>query len=124
MRRCARLIAALGLLAYLHACEISNSFSSDKSLVAAAGQSGSQSAKLMGVLQRNCTSCHYHDSFFDYQNDEQWMAGDYGHTFTPGNASESIFYQRIENDSMPPSGSPMSDADKAMIRNWIDGMPK
>lgn len=41
----------------------------------------------------------------------------------PGDASNSLIWQRVSNDEMPPDHSPgpdLSECDKKKIKNWID----
>lgn len=44
--------------------------------------------------------------------------GDSGAAVTPGKLAESLLWQRVEADEMPPK-HPLDDAEKELLRNWI-----
>jgi hypothetical protein len=44
--------------------------------------------------------------------------GENGSAFTPGNADESLLFQRVVDDEMPPK-SPLTDDEKALLSAWI-----
>lgn len=45
--------------------------------------------------------------------------GDSGEAIVPGHAAESLLWERVSADEMPPK-HPLSDSKKAMLKQWID----
>ena len=76
------------------------------------------------ILANQCLECH--DSLtrkggLDLSKKMSALTGgDAGRAFNPGNSTDSLLWQRIEQDEMPPERSPLSDRDKRTIQKWID----
>ena len=103
--------------------EVSNSFSNDAQLfesveaITVTDEASARFAAAREVFSRKCTGCH---SFDKYSESElsPWV--------TVGSADDSVLYQYLKGSgfqsaSMPPN-SALSDADRATIKTWIDGM--
>ena len=74
------------------------------------------------ILARRCLDCH---SGADPKGklDLSGSAaarrgGKNGPAIVPGHAEESILWERVESDEMPPK-APLPDAEKALLRQWI-----
>src|SRR5689334_12064638 len=80
-------------------------------------------SEVLPVLEKNCTKCH---------GDQQKMAGldlstfsgvmaggSSGPVLAPGKPERSLLWKMIETDKMP-LGSKLSDADKQLIRTYIE----
>lgn len=63
------------------------------------------------ILQARCAACHG----WTGSRDEVTA----GAMVVPGDPDASGLWQMIESDSMPPSGEPLSAAQKTTIRDWI-----
>lgn len=49
--------------------------------------------------------------------------GESGKAIVPGNAEESLIWQRVVDDEMPPK-HPLNDKDKAVLKAWLNGGAK
>ena len=74
------------------------------------------------VLARRCMQCHgptQQMGDLDLSSRESALAGGMrGPALTPGDPSRSLLLARVVADEMPP-GSPLSSADKVILRDWI-----
>ncbi len=74
------------------------------------------------ILQTNCTSCHTATSgpknVYNLLNTQSLINSA---LVLPGQPLNSLLYNSIQTNSMPPSG-PLSDADKLTLSNWISKM--
>lgn len=61
-----------------------------------------------------CTGCHGNSGNYNMQSYAQVMT-----RVVPNNAAQSLFYQRVMDNSMPP-GSPLNTAERNLIRDWIN----
>ncbi len=127
MRVFSSLISAAALAVLATGClefEASNSFSNDAQVfssveeIVVVDEETSRFAAARGVFERKCTGCHH--AFERYTEEElsNWL--------TPGDSSGSMLYQYLKGSgltpaSMPPNSS-LADADREVIRAWIDGM--
>jgi len=93
--------------------------------VAAADPKAELADKALGILKTHCYRCHGEagavEGGFNYVADLDRLVN--RKKVLPGKAEESSVYKRIANGSMPPPDvkSRMSDADKAVLKQWIDG---
>ena len=46
--------------------------------------------------------------------------GESGPVIVPGKSADSLLWDQLVSGDMPPQGNPLSDSDKAIIRDWID----
>ncbi|MFM7930869.1 MAG: c-type cytochrome domain-containing protein, partial [Pirellula sp.] len=46
--------------------------------------------------------------------------GESGSAIAPGSASDSLLLKRIESGEMPPGGKTIPDAQKEILRRWLD----
>jgi hypothetical protein len=70
------------------------------------------------IFESKCTRCH--DSNMP---SGQYSLMTYSSTMAnviPGNASESLLYQKILNNSMPKAGTPLTTQEKQAIADWIN----
>lgn len=76
------------------------------------------------LLAQRCLNCHSGDETkgnLDLSSREKAMAGgESGPVIVPGNADESLLWQHVESDEMPPK-KPLAAEDKVRIRAWIAG---
>ena len=81
--------------------------------------------KAQGILKTHCYKCHGEagavEGGFNYVADLERLVG--RKKVVPGKAEESPVYKRIASGSMPPPDvkSKLSDADKLVLKQWIDG---
>lgn len=75
------------------------------------------------LLARNCLDCH--DSAtkkggLDLSRKAAALAGgESGKVIVPGNAEESLLWEQIVSGDMPPSGQPLSEKEKTLVRQWL-----
>ena len=79
------------------------------------------------LIADNCLECHSGKSpegGLDLASSESaFNGGDSGRALVPGNINDSLFWERIESDEMPPK-HPLSAAEKKLVRRWIEGGAK
>ena len=80
------------------------------------------------IFRNICTNCHNPDkkkAGLDLTTYAGALAGsDNGPVIKPGNADGSLMYKvctQAEDPTMPPKGDKLSDAELALLRNWIAG---
>ncbi len=78
--------------------------------------------KVTTILTQHCLECH--DSA-TAEGDLDLSKALASHTadgiLVPGDAAASLLWESIEHDEMPHKREPLSDADKATLREWIEG---
>ncbi len=100
--------------------------------VAAAPVSGAEKVtyidNLLPVLRQRCGSCHNPDKKAGGLDVTSYAAimrgGGSGEVITPGNASGSYLYRVANHDDepkMPPDSPPIPEAERQLLRAWIDG---
>jgi hypothetical protein len=78
------------------------------------------------ILARNCTKCHGQSpamANLDLRSREAALkGGQHGPALVPGDATASRIYKHLTGEEKPqmPMGGRLSDAEIAIIRNWID----
>lgn len=76
------------------------------------------------LLARRCLECHGATSKkgrLDLSKKETALAGgENGKAIVPGKAGDSLLWQYVESDEMPKSRTPLSAAEKAILKKWID----
>lgn len=65
-------------------------------------------APVQELLDANCAACH------DWTGSAEGILG----KVKPGSPDESLLWQKVSEDLMPPDG-PLADADKAVLKDWI-----
>ncbi|WP_197533656.1 DUF1592 domain-containing protein [Symmachiella dynata] len=76
------------------------------------------------LLAKQCLDCH--DSFakkggLDLSRQASAVAGgENGKAIVPGNSADSLLWDQIESDAMPPEGEPLTAEQKKLLRQWID----
>ncbi len=74
------------------------------------------------LLAHKCLSCHAGDEAkgkFDLTTRETLLkGGDSGASIMPNRPEESLFWQRVERNEMPPE-HPLSDDEKRLLKDWI-----
>lgn len=77
------------------------------------------------LLSQHCLECHDSASRkggLDLSRKSAVIVGgDSGALIVAGNAGESLLWQSIEFDQMPHDREPLSDAQKAVVKSWING---
>jgi hypothetical protein len=84
-------------------------------------------ADIQPILTSSCLNCHGDGvqlSKFDLRTRESALkGGEHGSDIVPGNAEQSRMYRRVaglEKPSMPAQGAPLSAAQIAAVKKWID----
>lgn len=79
------------------------------------------------ILAARCIECHSGkspESGLDLQFEKAaFSGGDSGAAITPGNLKESLLWQRVVDDEMPPK-HPLSDQEKQVLKQWIENGAK
>ena len=77
-----------------------------------------------GIFARKCLECHdaaNRQGGLDLSRGEHARAGgDSGTAFVAGDSGNSDLWHRIESGDMPAGRPPLTDAEKAAVRRWID----
>lgn len=82
------------------------------------------------IIEAKCAKCHVEESKsgLSLASLESALAGGKkGGDVLPGDADGSLLYQMVAGlaeKRMPPKGDPLSDAEIATIKSWIDGGAK
>ena len=79
-----------------------------------------------GILKAHCFHCHGEAEQREAGLDLRLVhlmktGGESGSAIVPGSASDSLLLQRIEAGEMPPGGKTIPDAQKEILRRWLDG---
>ena len=88
-------------------------------------------SQVMPILKSHCLKCH---GVSKKEGDLQlhsavriWKGGESGLLVVPANPSESLLWQRVEQNEMPPA-TPLSESEKKILHDWIaqgaEGLPK
>ncbi|MFM8891996.1 MAG: DUF1549 domain-containing protein, partial [Planctomycetia bacterium] len=76
------------------------------------------------LLARRCLECHRGDAAEAGLDLSDGVAaadgGESGRVIEPGAAADSLLWQRVAADEMPP-GHPLDAEEKRLLRDWIDG---
>jgi len=79
--------------------------------------------EILPVLERSCTNCHGGEHTMAELDltkfDSALKGGVSGPPITPGHPEMSLLWKMIESDKMP-VGKKLSDADKRLIKAWIE----
>ncbi|HZS03457.1 MAG TPA: DUF1549 domain-containing protein, partial [Blastocatellia bacterium] len=86
--------------------------------------------KVLPVFEQNCAFCHgskVQRSGLDLRTEESVLRGGArGAAVTPGNPAKSLIYRLVthaEEPAMPMGGGKITDAEIAIIRQWIEALP-
>ena len=75
------------------------------------------------LLSNHCLECHdapSREGGLDLSHRKTAMAGgDSGPAIDPGKADDSLVWTSVESDDMPHDRAPLSDAQKALLKQWI-----
>jgi len=75
------------------------------------------------IIARHCLECHNdfdHEGELDLASQASVLAGgDSGPVLLAGEPNESLLWQRIAEDEMPPD-DPLDDTEKATLKRWIE----
>lgn len=76
------------------------------------------------ILKAHCFECHGEGIDTEGGMDLRLRrfilkGGDSGQGIVVGNAEESVFYQRIQSDEMPPGDTKLTKDEKAVLKKWI-----
>ncbi|MBA2115143.1 DUF1592 domain-containing protein [Bremerella alba] len=76
------------------------------------------------ILSRHCLECHSAsktEGGLNLSRKQTALAGgDSGRAIHAGSPGDSLLWTHIESDEMPPKRAPLSDAEKKIIRTWIE----
>lgn len=79
------------------------------------------------LIAQRCLTCHSGDEpkgKMDLSSGQKAMAGgESGIVITPGSLEQSLLWEQIDSDQMPPK-KPLSAVEKARVRSWIEGGAK
>jgi hypothetical protein len=79
---------------------------------------------ILPILQAKCTRCHGGDrqkAGLDLRSKAGLLkGGETGPSLAPGSPERSEVWIRIAADKMPPGKDKLSEAEKALVRTWID----
>jgi hypothetical protein len=80
---------------------------------------------ILPIFQARCFSCHgpdKHKAGLDLRTRASILkGGETGPAINPGSAAKSLLWEKITANQMPPDKVKLSDAEKAVIRAWLDG---
>ena len=81
--------------------------------------------QVRGILKTHCFHCHGEAEHREAGLDLRLVhlmksGGESGAAIAPGSAKESLLLQRIEDGQMPPGGKLIPDAQKEILRAWLD----
>lgn len=79
---------------------------------------------VLPILNAHCLSCHgglHQQGKLDLRTVKSMQAGgEQGAAIVPGSADKSLLWQRVTSDEMPPKPIKVSEAQKAVLRRWIE----
>ena len=80
--------------------------------------------RIAPLLSRHCLECHdssTHEGGLDLSRKDAALAGgESGRVIVAGKAAESLLWEYVESDTMPENRPPLSPAEKALLRKWLD----
>ena len=92
-------------------------------LGAMAAEHDSFDSKVAPLLSQSCLSCHNADEQkggLDLSSREAAMrGGDSGPAISAGDAEQSLLWERIQSEEMPPE-HPLDETEKTIVKSWID----
>ncbi|HVJ84411.1 MAG TPA: c-type cytochrome domain-containing protein, partial [Caulifigura sp.] len=76
------------------------------------------------ILRAHCFDCHGAEAELQGGLDLrlvrfQQKGGESGAAIVPGNANDSLIWQKVESGEMPPGKAKVSAAEKELLRRWI-----
>jgi hypothetical protein len=84
--------------------------------------------QIAGLLANQCLECHdtaTHKGGLDLSvRKAAFAGGESGVAIVPGKAADSLLWEYVESDEMPVNRPPLSDAEKKLLRQWIDSGAK
>ena len=81
--------------------------------------------QVRGILKAHCFHCHGEGEHREAGLDLRLVhlmkkGGESGSAISPGAAKDSLLVQRIEAGEMPPGGKSIPEAQKEILRRWLD----
>ncbi len=80
---------------------------------------------ILPIFEAKCLACHgekLQQNGLDLRTQESVVkGGESGPSVEPGEPKESLLYEKVETGSMPLVGEKLSEAELAVIREWIEG---
>jgi hypothetical protein len=81
--------------------------------------------QVRGILKAHCFHCHGEGEHREGGLDLRLVhlmkkGGESGSAISPGAAKDSLLLQRIETGEMPPGGKSIPEAQKEILRRWLD----
>lgn len=82
---------------------------------------------VLPIFQARCATCHIEQAkggFSAADHGTAMAGGKSGAVVAAGDPEASILYQMVAGTAekrMPPKGDPLSDAELAVVRSWIEG---
>ncbi|MEM7697738.1 MAG: DUF1592 domain-containing protein [Verrucomicrobiota bacterium] len=78
--------------------------------------------QIANLLVTHCLECHESSTAKGKLDLSKRLASHYeDELLVPGDAMASLFWESIEYDDMPHDRTPLSAAEKELVRNWIEG---
>src|SRR4051794_1677628 len=92
---------------------------------ARAGEGGTFEKHVRPILKAHCFQCHGEDGTCKAGLDLRLVrlmtrGGESGEAVVAGRHEESLLWERLDADEMPPGDKKLSAAEKATIADWID----
>ena len=91
---------------------------------ASAGTSLHFTTLVAPLLERHCIECHgarkQRGRLDLSQSETAFSGGKNGKVIVPGDAAASPLWESVQTDEMPKKRPPLSDAEKLLLREWID----
>ncbi|MBM4076768.1 MAG: hypothetical protein FJ267_14160, partial [Planctomycetes bacterium] len=86
-------------------------------------ESSNLEKSVVGLFARRCAECHYGESTkggFSLANRESLLkGGDSGPALVPSKPLESLIWQKVSSDEMPPK-RPLPQQEKDLLKQWIE----
>ena len=80
--------------------------------------------KILPIFEKNCVKCHSGDGAqagLDVRTRASLLRGGVkGPAFIAGDGAKSLLYQRVASGQMPMGTKPLAEADRDLIKQWID----
>ncbi len=79
-------------------------------------------SKIAPLLSKHCLECHdaaVRKGKLDLSHKAAALAWDKGALLKPGKPADSVLWQVVESNDMPDERDPLSDEEKALLKQWI-----
>lgn len=91
-------------------------------ILAIGAQNPDLAGQVYSILESRCAECHaagVNEGGFGYALSRRRLVRQPNGLVTPGTPADSVLYQRILSDEMPPGGRPLTPEQKEIVRRWI-----